>query len=78
MVGDEFSIGNTTLEDIKSWPRCTYIEANLNPSETRIIGCSEVHQGRYVSIYYENGSSGLTLCEVEVFGSKIFVRAFLL
>ena len=40
----------------------------LGLEETRNIRCSQVHSGRYVSVYMEH-SGFLTLCEVQVFGS---------
>ena len=39
----------------------------LGNSETRNIQCSEVHSGRFLSIYLDHDGI-LTLCEVQVFG----------
>ena len=41
----------------------------LGNSETRNIQCSEVHSGRFLSIYLDHDGI-LTLCEVQVFGCK--------
>ena len=41
----------------------------LGWGETRNIRCSQVHSWGFVSVYMEH-SGFLTLCEVQVFGSK--------
>ncbi len=50
---------------------CTYVEGSLGDGETRVLHCSQVTTGRFVSIYL-NHVGYLTLCEVEVYaGGKI-------
>ena len=41
----------------------------LGDGETRNIKCSEIHSGRFVSIYLDHDGI-LTLCEVQVFRCK--------
>ena len=75
MVGNEFSAGVTKAADIKAWSKCAHVPGKLNAGETRTIGCSEVHRGRYLSIFFDHPGI-LTLCEVEIFASKILSDHF--
>ena len=75
MIGNEFSTGVTKAADIKTWSKCAHVPGKLSAGETRTIGCSEVHHGRYLSIFFDHPGI-LTLCEVEVFGSKFSSRVF--
>ena len=49
------------------------ILGKLEDGETRNIQCSEVHSGRFLSIYLDHNGI-LSLCEVQVFGCKWSLR----
>ena len=48
---------------------CVSHLGQLGAGETRNIQCSEIHSGRFLSIYI-NDYGRLSLCEVQVFGCK--------
>ncbi len=60
-----------SLADISS-VRAVLSDA-LGPSKTRTIQCSEIHGGRFVSIFLDHDGI-LTLCEVKVFGCEFHKR----
>ncbi|XP_066479181.1 fucolectin-4-like [Tiliqua scincoides] len=68
LKGAEIQVGNSLANHGKSNPVCGRI-ANPSPGSISTIHCNG-QEGRYVSISIPGRAEYLTLCEVEVYGSK--------
>ncbi|TDH11324.1 hypothetical protein EPR50_G00059790 [Perca flavescens] len=69
LAGAEIRIGDSLNDNGNSNPRCAVI-SRITPGFTETFQCNGM-DGRYVNIIIPGRSEYLTLCEVEVYGSRL-------
>ncbi|XP_068585933.1 fucolectin-1-like [Cebidichthys violaceus] len=69
LVGAEIRIGNSLENNGNSNPRCAVI-SRISPGFTENFQCNGM-DGRYVNIVIPGRSEHLSLCELEVYGSRL-------
>ncbi len=76
-IGNSFNGCDPASFDPRSFSTCYYQKDPLNDGETREFLCAQELEGRFVVIHFSlSRAVALTLCEVQVFGSRVQTGKF--